>query len=641
MTWYVRSGHQEPRSDRFHAPGAPRELVSTASQLPPERWNGWIADGATAWRAMNAGDSPGRDRDISSLDVVALPWVFTQHQPLSTSEFIRAARDRGVDLNKLQLRQLYKRGLLIPFVMLTGTQQTCPRPVTAPEPAARGTWLVELRAARNDGRLVDLAEHDFQPRQAFTRPRNAKPGWWNGLLYSHHQLVMLPHLVSYLSHCRYSYRHGQVYPRLPEPGAFLAGRAPQYRRIAVMAAALEARYLPVIDREYVQLINAEIEEYEAYRAAFDPIAMSSYLRYPPEIIRRDAQELLYTANLINPLDGPLDQLMRRLPRDSWQYLKGPAQSVMDLRTTAEILLRFYEDLAERGLATPLEITPSSSTYPHTERLTDRPGTLDQDLMAAGLSPHYGVVLAVEGETEFIHAPGVLALLGPSDAEALVHITALEGADQNPVLVGALAATPKTTRQSEDGRYWWVMRPPTKFMVVTDPEGFYAPDKISGTKANILNMIQANLLVRGVKTDDQELEALVELRTWDESCYEFAHFSDDELADAIMKIHTTIDGWTRTELVGALKHWREKKKDIKRVWLSGKPGEASSQPSGRWAYEVSKTKLAEALWPLLKAKIEQAKTDEKAPVPPIALVIVNALNTAARWRHKSFVLKTAD
>jgi hypothetical protein len=607
-----------PGSDSFHATGTPRDVQRLA-----------------------AGASPGETGDVSAVDVVAQPWIFTQRQPLSTSEFVRAARDRGVDLDELKLRQLYKRGLLTPFVALTGTQQTGSRPVTVPEPPARGTWLMALRAARNDGHVVDLAEHDFQPRLTFTRPRNAKPGWWNGLLYSHHQLLVLPHLVSYLSHCRYSYHHNQVYPTLPKPGDFLIGRAPQYRRVAVMATALEARYLPVIDREYIQLINAEIEEYKSYRSDFDPAAMSRYLQYPPERIKRDAQELLHAADLINPLDGPLDQLMRRLPRDSWQYLEGPARSVMDLRTTAEILFRFYEDLAECGQATPLDTTPPGSTYPHTERLTDRPGTLDQDLMTAGLSPHYGVVLAVEGDTEFIHAPGVQALLGPPDAEALVHITALEGVDQNPVLVGALAATPKTTRQSEDGRYWWVMRPPTKFMVATDPEGFYAPSKISSTQANILNTIRANLRVRGVKTDDQELEALVELRTWDESCYEFAHFTDDELADAIMEIHMTIDGWSRTELVGTLKYWREKNKDIKRVWLSGKVNAASDRPSGKWAYGVSKTKLAEVLWPVLKAKIERAKTDAGAPVPPIAQVIVDALHTAARWRYKSFVLKAAD
>ena len=46
------------------------------------------------------------------------------------------------------------------------------------------------------------------------------------------------------------------------------------------------------------------------------------------------------------------------------------------------------------------------------------------------------------------------MLGPADAEALVHVTVLEGVDQNPVPMGALTATPKTTLQSEDGRYSW-------------------------------------------------------------------------------------------------------------------------------------------------------------------------------------------
>jgi hypothetical protein len=69
-------------------------------------------------------------------------------------------------------------------------------------------------------------------------------------------------------------------------------------------------------------------------------------------------------------------------------------------------------------------------------------------------------------------------------------------------MGALVATPKTTRKSEDGKYWWVMRPPTMFMVAPDPEGkYYSPDKIAGTKAKILDMIRASLRVRGIEADD--------------------------------------------------------------------------------------------------------------------------------------------
>jgi hypothetical protein len=120
-------------------------------------------------------------------------------------------------------------------------------------------------------------------------------------------------------------------------------------------------------------VNAEFDEHEAYRASFDPVAMSQLLGYPPDRVRKDADELLLAAGRVNPMYGPLDHLPRRLPRDSWQYLKGPARQVMDLRTTAEILLRFYDDLAEHGTAPPLKTTPAGSSYPFTERLTDRPG----------------------------------------------------------------------------------------------------------------------------------------------------------------------------------------------------------------------------------------------------------------------------
>ena len=46
----------------------------------------------------------------------------------------------------------------------------------------------------------------------------------------------------------------------------------------------------------------------------------------------------------------------------------------------------------------------------------------------------------------------------------------------------------------------------------------------------------------------ELEELIQLRTWSESCYEFAHFTDEELADGIMAVHTTINGLSREQLV---------------------------------------------------------------------------------------------
>ena len=67
----------------------------------------------------------------------------------------------------------------------------------------------------------------------------------------------------------------------------------------------------------------------------------------------------------------------------------------------------------------------------------------------------------------------------------------------------------------------------------------------------------------------ELDELVRIGTWSESYYAFAHFTDDELADGIMAVHTTIDGGTRDELMAALAWWRGRGEDIKRVWRSGR------------------------------------------------------------------------
>jgi hypothetical protein len=123
----------------------------------------------------------------------------------------------------------------------------------------------------------------------------------------------------------------------------------------------------------------------------------------------------------------------------------------------------------------------------------------------------------------------------------------------------------------------------------------------------------------------ELDYLVEIRTWNAPCYEFAHFTDEELADSIIKVH-----------------WRAKEKDIKRVWESGRWIEQSGRMTGKWRPEPSKVKLAEALWPTLLEKIQVCMTTEGAPVPPIAAVVNDAYHIALQWRDQSYVLtETAD
>ena len=107
-------------------------------------------------------------------------------------------------------------------------------------------------------------------------------------------------------------------------------------------------------------------------------------------------------------------------------------------------------------------------------------------------------------------------------------------------------------------------------------------------------------------------------------HEYAHFSDRELADGIMQVHTTINGLTREQLIEAIKTERDRAKDIKEAW-------------SQWEHQPGKPEHAHALWPTLAAKIERCRTDPTAPVPEIAEVIHDAYLVAQRWRYLSFAL----
>lgn len=67
---------------------------------------------------------------------------------------------------------------------------------------------------------------------------------------------------------------------------------------------------------------------------------------------------------IDPVGTDWSRLMRRAPAKSRKYLKDAALQAMDLRIAAEILLLFYEDLAEHDHAEPLPDLSASLGWWH-------------------------------------------------------------------------------------------------------------------------------------------------------------------------------------------------------------------------------------------------------------------------------------
>ena len=102
--------------------------------------------------------------------------------------------------------------------------------------------------------------------------------------------------------------------------------------------------------------------------------------------------------------------MRRAPRKAWERLKDAALLAIDYRIAAELLLLFYEDLADRGQAEPLPVISFPNWHPLNERLSYRHGTLDRNLMDLGISPHPRVVLVIEPASQSTDDVGQLAVI---------------------------------------------------------------------------------------------------------------------------------------------------------------------------------------------------------------------------------------
>jgi hypothetical protein len=568
---------------------------------------------------------------------MAQPWVFTQRSPLTTTGFVKEAKDRGFALDTAILRELHRHRLLMPFAHITARKVSPPVKLTQLGPPIVNTVLQTVREAQSRGHVVDPSFETFQRKLRFDdRGRADPPRWWNGLVYSHYQLLLLHELRSYLQQRRYWLREKRLVPRLATPNPSLQALATRIRRLAVVLTALEPRYLPSLDPEWIHVsgLGEEVaEQWRKLRDAYDAAAVSLELGYTAQEARNDAEQLLAFAHGFDPLTNDARQLVSRLPRNQWDQLRNDARFALDHREAAEILLRFYDDLATQGQADALPESKQfgRSWHPLLERLTYHDESLDQTLMSLGLSPHPRVVLAVEGETEAFHVPLLWRALDYPDAPELMRLLKMGSVDRDLQKVAALAAAPLVARRLPGHDAWQLHKPPTTLIVAVDPEGRYfgTAEKVKKTRDGLIAQIEDVLRMQGVTSFDRsDLDVLVSVHTWKESCYEYEHFTDDELADALLAVHPTCNGLTRDELIAAIRAERDRRKDIKAVW-------------SLWSPEPSKIDLAKQLWPVLEAKVVRCRVESSAPVPAIAEVVQEAYLTAQRWRYRSFVLMGGD
>jgi hypothetical protein len=464
----------------------------------------------------------------------------------------------------------------------------------------------------------------------FDSPKTTDPPhWMNGLIYGPWQLLAIPDLRPRLALRRVLGPCARRRVVLPPLNEWTKPLADQVSRWALVLTALEARYLPTIDPEWLHLTNAEVEEWQEYRTLYDPVAVAESLDVAPEEVRAYAESLLHRAHRLDPT-GDWSRLIRRAPRRAWKTLTGDALVALDHRLAAEVLLLFYEDLALRGKAAPLPDLPGVAWHPLHDRISAKRGEeLDRLLAHLGVSPHPGVVLVVEGETEELLVPRVFDHLELRHTPDLVRLLCMRGADKQLPLVAAVAVAPLLGERRGDT--YDMIRPPTRLMITVDRDHNWDTEaKVARQRRNIIAEINAVVAAQGgASLSADDLETLAVVRQWRGKCFEYAHFTDDELADAMMTIHSTCGGLNRSELIARIATIRARGSDIKNVW------------DKEWTPKPSKRDLANALWPTLQAKIDDGRFSESKEIPQVAEVVHEAYLLAQQSTYGTYVIRAAD
>ena len=351
----------------------------------------------------------------SGLDLLALPYPFSQLGLLTAGEFVklaeqrrsRAARGLIPPVNEQVLEELHRCGVLVPLfrVDLEPVAGASGIDISASRTAQQvhTTVIGELLRGAAEGRALDPAAVGFEPWPR-ERQRTLWPSVATAYLYSRHQLLGLDVAMSFVTKLA-GERDGHTVtwhlPGAARPNAPTVEALATWRSLAITLSALDTYYWP-------QITSTVSHDFPIWREVvrdFDPPAMRSWLDLSLDQIERGITSLITSAAFRDDT-GDFYELIRRAKAKAWESLRGDAAAAMDSRLAADVLIRFAEELNPGADYAGAQHAPLSQ-----QGLSARPESLDAALTNLRLSPFPALVIGVEGATEYLLVPRVMELLG--------------------------------------------------------------------------------------------------------------------------------------------------------------------------------------------------------------------------------------
>lgn len=566
----------------------------------------------------------------SSLELLSLRYPFSQVGLLSADEFAKQAerrRSRGMHslppVNTQVLEELHRHGVLIPLFRVDlaagepGRQVDISDSLTAKHVLT--TFVGELLRGAAEGRAADPATEGSTPWPT-TRRRTLWPTVDAGYLYSRHQLLGLDVAVSFVAKLTARREDNRTTWRLEEddrPNAPTREALAMWRSLAIILSALDTYYWPFM----THTVRHELDVWRAARLAFDPKEMLTWLGLPSEQITAQESNLRLMATFRDDL-GDFYDIVRRAKAGAWDTLRGDPLAALDCRLAADILDRFADELNLEGRPS-LEHTPLGQ-----QGLSARPQSLDATLTDLRVSPFPSLVIGVEGATEYKLVPRVMDLLEVELDRNWISIIDFGGTDRDLSLLARYAGEPVLDKDFGDAVV--LERPITRFLILTDAEHKYATLKDRNYQRKLLlDSLTQNIPpdLRGDYYSKEPDSRIVEIRTWGKLPFEFAHFTDRQLADAMLRIAAVPYPRGPAALVNAIKMQR-----------THDPSPNVDDVFRRWRGSgLSKTKLADALWPVLEKRIRRAIARGEQG-PPIMQALARAYAMAAAPYRSNMILR---
>lgn len=560
--------------------------------------------------------------------------AFTQNSLLDPDDFAKQAVDRGVRLRVEQLAELHRVHALEPLLRILTRPSPDAGVVDVADSAQGlyhqvGTPLAHSIEAAGLRQLVDPGGRPYRSWESGIRV--AGFGFvrtYPAAFYSPYQLLGIRTYEGLARQMEVS-RVGEFGLRFRLPAPELSSEERDVlggsRRLATLLHALDMHYLPRII-----LTVSYPDEWERTEPQFDVSSRLAQFGLTSEQLASTANNLLFQAHSIDPL-GDWYELVRQAHPSTWSRLKGDARLAMDYRIAAEILLRALDDLGRTDLSTPPERTGRMVRVDLDDRLRPDPDKLEKSLTDRGLNSAPALLLVLEGTTEMVLMPDVLAeLLGQPVPQSLIEIVDMKGIDRYLDLLVRREVAPRLGESQ--GNFVWLARPPTRMFIAVDPERRYATKQMCEQERSklVTRIYEALDPAYQTASSRKEVDYLVEITTWGKYPWEFANFTNAELTAGITSLVSLPTGLTRNGVIAALQ--------AERSALGRSPN--VDRVCHTWPQRFTKRQLALALQPRLLAKVRvdigRRERGERVRTPATR-VALRALEIALTTHRRNVVL----